>query len=75
MIPSGTNALARCGRVSVEYCRILAGGVGAARLTDSFTDSGRSDRRNSLIFNEMKLEPTVRIELTTRALRKRCSTD
>ena len=71
MILSVTNALARCGRVSVEYCRILAGCVFAAR----FTDSGHSDRRNSLIFNEMKMEPTVRIELTTRALRKRCSTN
>ena len=38
MMQSGTLALASCGRVSVEYCQIVAGGAFAARFTDSFTE-------------------------------------
>jgi hypothetical protein len=75
MIQSGAFALASSGQVSVVLCRVLANCDANRPFTDTFTESGRSQPRNPLQFNKLKLEPTVRIELTTRALRKRCSTD
>lgn len=51
MIQPGTNALIRCGRVSVSFCRYRALWPKSRRFTDSFTDSGQSDFCNSLIYN------------------------
>ena len=69
------EALMLRGRVSVAYCQTVGRPIAFTHFTDSFTDSGRSESWIFLSFRVKKLEPTVRIELTTRALRKRCSTD
>ena len=50
-------------------------GERAAATPLAYPTSGQSDSSNSLGFKGFEVEPTVRIELTTRALRKRCSTD
>ena len=49
VLPSGDNALARCGRVSVKFCRVVTSSVSDRRFTDSFTASGLSDWRNLLL--------------------------
>jgi len=52
MLPSVNNGLARCGRVSVKFCRVVASCVATGHFTDSFTDSGLSDLRNLLLLKQ-----------------------
>ena len=51
-----------CGRVSVEYCRILASCVCATHFTDNSTDSGHSALRNFLSCPHLRMEARVGIE-------------
>ena len=69
MIQSGSLALASCGRVSGKYCRILASCVYAHQFTDTFTDSGHSALRNSLMHKHQYLEARVGIGQITPPLR------
>ena len=48
-------------RVSVKFCRVLANGDCTRRSADSFTDSGHSARRNSLLLRQQNLEARVGI--------------
>jgi hypothetical protein len=54
-------------RVSAEFWRIVASCFAAHRFTDTFTDSGRSDLRNSLLLKQQNLEAGVGIEPTHKA--------
>ena len=71
---SGITVLAVSGRALVKFCRIAAGGCAARRFTDSFTDTLPRYPRNVLEVCHLKVEPAVRIELTTRSLQNCCST-
>ena len=48
---------------------------GKTASTEESTETGAPCLRNFHLPKQIEMEPTVRIELTTRALRKRCSTD
>ena len=58
-------------RVSVEFCQVVANGDCTRRFTDSFTDSGHSARRNSLLLQQLNLEARVGIEPTMQLLQSR----
>jgi hypothetical protein len=58
---AGSEELASSGRVSVEFCRVLASCACTRHFTDSFTDSGRSDLSNSLLLMQQNLEAEVGI--------------
>lgn len=65
--PKTSVNLASTGRVKARY----ANSNGAEKLVSVLDPLAQK----SLLHLQLGMEPTVRIELTTRALRKRCSTN
>ena len=62
MLQPGTNALTRCGQVSVQLCRVLASSDYTRSFTDTFTDSGPSEPPNFFFQPQLRLEARVGIE-------------
>jgi hypothetical protein len=48
----------------MKFWQVMANCSDTRRFTDSFTDSGHSDRRNSFVLNEVEMEARVGIEPT-----------
>ena len=70
MNQSGHRALTRSGRVSVQFCQIVASSICSCH----FTDSGHSSSRKPLSHKRFNMAPEVGLEPTTHRLTADCST-